>query len=283
MKIAFLIGYSGKNFAGSQFQTNKRTVEGEFVKAGIKFGLWSGQSDAEFRPAGRTDKGVSARRQIITVKTDKPELAAEAMNFYLPDDIWCHAYSFVDDDYNIRYSAGARTYRYYFPYPAEHLEDMKTAAELFEGRHNFSGFSKMEDGRRPERNVIYSRVFEGKDGCPVFEVKADSFLWNMVRGMAGFLESVGFGFTDPKTVRHQLENPKYRVHPAPASGLLLYDIDSGIDFIPMKQRLDFGYGILTDAVEMSCEKHVLETLIEEEMEELQNYRIKRGYSTLFRR
>ena len=41
MKLALTVGYLGEGFSGSQFQPDKRTVEGEFIKAGISCKAWT--------------------------------------------------------------------------------------------------------------------------------------------------------------------------------------------------------------------------------------------------
>ena len=89
MKLALTVGYLGEGFSGSQFQPDKRTVEGEFIKAGISCKAWDDAKSASFRTAGRTDKGVSARRQLITVTPRDKDKFVEAINFHLPPDIWC--------------------------------------------------------------------------------------------------------------------------------------------------------------------------------------------------
>ena len=235
MKLAVVVGYFGQDFAGSQFQPDKRTVEGEFIKAGISCGAWQDSKAASFRTAGRTDKGVSARRQIISVTPENPKKFIESMNFHLPPDIWCVEYAEVAEDFYPRYAAGIRTYRYLFPYPLD-IGQMNRAAKALVGVHDFSGFSKMEPGRDPVRTVTAAKVFAGENGLPVFEVSAKSFLWNMVRGMAGLLEAVGLGLTPPETVAEQLESHIWRVHPAPAGGLILWDAELNLEFTPMRQR-----------------------------------------------
>ncbi|MDO5843525.1 MAG: tRNA pseudouridine(38-40) synthase TruA [Methanocorpusculum sp.] len=280
MKLAFLIGYDGRNFAGSQFQPDKRTVEGEFIETGISMKLWDSPKAAEFRTAGRTDKGVSARKQLITVRTDKPDLAKEALNFHLPDDIWCVGFAEVDDAFSARYSATQRTYRYYFPYPLDSSK-MNEAAKLFEGTHDFSGFSKMEKGRDPIRTVISSRVFDSPSGT-VFEISAKSFLWNMVRGMAGILQCVGLGLCGCEEIAKQLANPEYRIHPAPAEGLLFYDISCGLEFKPMRQKDEVKRNFSRSASAARLETFVSEALLEDDAVKFWKEDCERKYSTIIK-
>ena len=67
-----------------------------------------------------------------------------------------------------------------------------------------------------------------------FEVTAESFLWQMVRGMAGALLSVGTGDLDAGGMRALLDKPSGERHPpAPSSGLVLWEVDCGIRFEPL--------------------------------------------------
>ncbi len=279
MKLAVLVGYTGQNFSGSQFQPRTRTVEGEFIQAGISCGAWESAKDAAFRTAGRTDKGVSARRQLISVNTDRPERFFDAMNFHLPPDIWCHGSTRVPDDFYPRYAAGMRTYRYYFPYPLD-IPAMNEAAGMFVGTHNFSGFSKMEAGRDPMRTVSNAGVMKGEDGCPVFFVSAQSFLWNMVRGMAGMLTAVGLHMADCTTVSRQLAAPVWRVHPAAAEGLVFWDVETGLSFTPMRQRREVSRSLFVSAEAARLQTRTAEALMEEKIPGLVMERAEKLYGSL---
>lgn len=267
MKLAVLTGYYGKDFAGSQFQPDRRTVEGEFVKAGISCGAWTSAAEAKFRTAGRTDKGVSARQQLISVETNAPERFCEAMNFHLPPDIWCLGCAEVSEDFFPRYAVGVRTYRYFYPFPLD-IEAMQSAAEIFVGAHDFSGFAKMEAGRDPVRTVVSAKVFAGADGLPVFEVSAKSFLWNMVRGMAGILEAVGLHLTSTAVVSEQLQSHVWRVHPAAPEGLVFWGGDIDIVFTPMRQRREVKRRLFSEAEEARIAVRTAEALLEEGENEL---------------
>ncbi|MCZ9312108.1 MAG: tRNA pseudouridine(38-40) synthase TruA [Methanocorpusculum sp.] len=279
MKLAFAVGYKGTDFSGSQAQPNKRTVEGEFVAAGIGLGLFADAKEAHFRISGRTDKGVSARRQIVSIITDHPEKAVDALNFWLPDDIWCLGAAEVSPDFYPRYAVTSRTYRYYFPYTAD-ITSMDTAARQFIGRHDFTRFSRMEEGRDPNRTVTEAKVFEAPDGCPVFEVSAKSFLWNMVRGMAGFLASVGAGVAEPETAGDLLTKPGHRVHPAPAEALIFWDAECDVMFQPMRQARETMRMLGRASAAARAEMHVAEALMDESPAEIWRRRLVREYPDL---
>lgn len=232
VRLAFRFGYIGSRFAGSQIQPSDRTVEGEFIAACSRAGLFSDWHQARFATAGRTDRGVHARGQIAAFTTRYQHRAVEAINWQLPPDIWCTGYAVVDDDFHPRYRAAARTYRYYVPGSPADPERMARAARLFEGEHDFSAFCKPA-GKDPVRSVRSARVFqEGRFSC--IEVTARSFLWHMVRSMAAALVAVGEGTWGEEDITRRLSGEDTRhVPPAAPEGLVLWDVECGLNFITM--------------------------------------------------
>ena len=278
MKIAVVAGYIGAEFSGSQYQPDARTVEGEFIRAGISCKQWTDAKSACFRTAGRTDKGVSVRRQLLSMNVRDIDRFKEAINFHLPPDIWCLGCIPVSDDFYPRYAAESRTYRYYFPYPLD-IETMNKTAAVFVGTKDFSGFSRMESGRDPQRTVLAAHVFE-ENGLPVFEVTAKSFLWNMVRGMAGFLFATGLGYADPAQAEKQIKDHIWRVHPAPAEGLILWDFTADLAFEPVKQRRRTDRELFSAALTARQSVLTAEALLRTDTATLLNETAEKNYGSL---
>lgn len=75
-KCLILLGYSGVDFSGMQRNTGVATIEEELLKSMLKNkwisedGFASPQT-AFFQRAARTDKGVSAARQVVSIKLRK--------------------------------------------------------------------------------------------------------------------------------------------------------------------------------------------------------------------
>lgn len=232
MRVAFIISYIGTNFSGSQQQPGLRTVEGEFIDSCIELGLFSDWKVARFQSSGRTDRGVHARSQICTFDTKYPGRAVSKINKKLPGDIWCQGWAEVSKDFNPRFEASSRTYRYFFPDSNLDIGSMASAAESLIGTHDFTRFARIK-GRNPEREIISARIVPDHDGL-ILEICARSFLWNMVRCIAHVLWRIGEGSAPTEIIKDAVLNtdgPRFPV--APAEGLVLWDIETNIDFSPM--------------------------------------------------
>ncbi len=231
MRLAFLVSYLGSRFYGSQVQEARRTVEGEFIAACERLKLFSDWRAAGFQSAGRTDRGVHARGQVIAFSTEFSDRAIRALNIQLPPDLFCTAYAEVASVFHPRYDARSRTYRYYFATKMDSVT-MNAAAQHFLGNHNFTNFARVGD-KNPWRNVL--AVSAGEDaGFTYVEVKAESFLWHQVRCMAAAVQQVCTGEHEEDWITELLEQETKRpIQPAPAEGLILWDTDCGITWTPM--------------------------------------------------
>jgi tRNA pseudouridine38-40 synthase len=235
VRLAFRVSYLGSRFFGSQMQAQNRTVEGEFIAACQRLSLFSDWRQAGFQSAGRTDRGVHSRGQVIAFTTDAPDRAIGTVNLQLPPDLWCSAYAEVPAAFHPRYDAKSRTYRYYFSEVPKKKEEMEKACRHFLGIHDFSHFARVRD-KNPRRNIIAIRIAE-EDGFIFLEVTAESFLWHQVRCMASAVIRVGDGESTEDSVHQYLQgNVDKPLSPAPAEGLVLWDTDCGVSWLPLPDR-----------------------------------------------
>ena len=111
---------------------------------------------------------------------------------------------------------------------------MEAAARLFLGEHNFSNLARVGD-KNPWRTILGIRTgFDGR--FTYLEVTAHSFLWHQVRCMAAALFSVGIGEQDADGILLLLNEKTSRpIPPAPAEGLVLWDTDCGIAWVPIEK------------------------------------------------
>src|SRR5258708_11227656 len=105
------IAYDGTDFHGCQIQLNKRTIQGEIVNVLRRIT----QENVQLHAAGRTDAGVHALGQVGSFRTQSALSAAEfqrALNALLPPTIRITAAEEVGPDFNARWSARGKIYRY---------------------------------------------------------------------------------------------------------------------------------------------------------------------------
>jgi len=97
------------------------------------------------------------------------------------------------------------------------------------GEHDFRNFSSAKVGtvKRVEKLEIRER-----DGLFIFDIRADGFLWNMVRKIVGATEKVGSGQKDMRWFKDLLRPELNHGAPtAPAEGLILMEVGyDGLDW-----------------------------------------------------
>ena len=217
MRVALKFAYDGTKFHGYARQPDVRTVEGEILRALDKIGA----RYLRFRSSSRTDKGVSALGNVIAFDTNfRPEELCGALNSRL-ENIYFSGYSQVPLGFWPRY-AEERWYRYHL-YGRHDLDLFREIAEFFVGEHDFSSFSKMEKGRNPVRKIDRIEI-SGDSDFAYIDIRAQSFLWQMVRRIVGAMISVENGEREIEDVRRALEGEKIIFRIAEPEPLFLMDV-----------------------------------------------------------
>ena len=111
MRLKLTVSYDGTGFRGWARQPDARTVEGE-LRAGLER-LYS--TVGELTVAGRTDTGVHARANIVSLDVSggpPPDRAAQALTGLLPLDLVVARIEEVPAEFNARFAATARSYEY---------------------------------------------------------------------------------------------------------------------------------------------------------------------------
>jgi tRNA pseudouridine38-40 synthase len=241
-RIALLIEYDGSAFAGSQLQTNARTVQGVLEDAILKAS--EGSSRVAF--AGRTDAGVHAWGQVASLVTGSAldtETLQRALNAWLPEDVTVRDLVDVELNFDPRRDARRRAYRYVIENsatrPALHrgrvwhlageleVEAMAEAARGLTGCHDFAAFaSRLEDEAASTVRELYCFEVASRGLRIVLDVEANAFLPHQVRRMIGALVEVGRGKMSPGDFVSLLDGAPSRAGPAaPPHGLYLMRVD----------------------------------------------------------
>jgi tRNA pseudouridine38-40 synthase len=167
----------------------------------------------------------------------------KALNGQLPPDVAVREVRPVAPEFHPRRAARYREYRYtVWNGPRSPLRErqalgvrdpldidaMARAGQALIGRHDFSAFGAVVEGRSPIRNVMAVRI--GRTGPLVtIDVRANAFLRGMVRRMVGVLLEVGRQRMTIEEVREALaaRTPARNGVTAPAHGLCLRRVALG--------------------------------------------------------
>jgi len=203
--IRLLLAYDGTDFCGWQRQAGAdRTVQGVLEQALEKMHGFH----VSLTGSGRTDTGVHAIGQVANFFTCIDSIPCErfvpALNSLLPQDVRILESSEEKKEFHARFSACARTYRYYFicrdllPHERNYNLCLRRFPRLeilnAYGRHLLgetdcsvfagAGDASLETGKSRNR-YIYRAHFHMEGDRLVFEICANAFLRNMVRSIAG--------------------------------------------------------------------------------------------------
>lgn len=234
--------YDGGGLHGWAKQDGLPTVQGYLEGA---FATVIGRVP-ELRVAGRTDAGVHARRQVVSVRLprdlDRRRLLV-SLNALTPPAIAVLGLMGAREDFDARRDAKSRTYRYQIaggeavsPFhrlyswwiPARlDVGGMRDAGASVVGRHNFRAFTPIDTEHVFfERQVLRCHWISRRDGLLVLEIEADSFLRHMVRILVGTMVEVGLGRMSLGEWQSLLSGAtRESAGPtAPARGLFLWDV-----------------------------------------------------------
>jgi len=244
--IKLEIEYNGKNYCGWQAQNhssrNKPSIQRTIENALSKLL----QENIKLIGSGRTDAGVHALAQTANFKTKtslSPERMRLGINALLPGDIAVVRVKDVGIEFNSRFFAKSKLYRYtvlnrtyrtalsrdycfLFPHRLD-INLMRRQAKDLLGKHNFKAFQATEF---KEKNPIKTikRLKVTKDGDNIYiDIEADGFLYNMVRNIVGTLLEIGRGKLKKGGLKEILYscNRKSAGPKVPAKGLCLLKVN----------------------------------------------------------
>ena len=249
-RARMLVAYDGSSFHGFAEQAGVRTVGGALREAIEKVV----QHPVELTCAGRTDRGVHAWGQVVSLdlaaEVDLDRLHRSLLKLCGPA-IVVRELAVAAADFDARFSARARTYRYTVlnsPVPSPFLvhtawhvaepldvELLTLACDPFLGEHDFSAFCrrpKAAPGEEPPslvRRVLRAHWDELGDDLLRFEITATAFCHQMVRSVVGTVVAAGHAQVRAGDIRAILRaGDRSQAAPiAPPEGLCLWHVDYG--------------------------------------------------------
>ncbi|MDL2273908.1 tRNA pseudouridine(38-40) synthase TruA [Oscillospiraceae bacterium OttesenSCG-928-G22] len=236
--IALLLSYLGTEYHGFQLQKTDRTIAGELNRALSRvFG-----HRASVVGCGRTDAGVHAEVYVANVKTESAIPADRlpyAVNACLPPDIAVFVAKEVDSSFHAVFSSVGKEYTYRIscgrvrsPFLADRVHfypraldvsAMREAASHLVGTHDFRAMRSVGSNVKTTIRTVEHCTVETRESLVAIRVKANGFLYNMARAIAGTLLYVSEGKIAPADIPGILQSgDRMRAGPtAPPQGLYM--------------------------------------------------------------
>ncbi|QDT74877.1 tRNA pseudouridine(38-40) synthase TruA [Lacipirellula limnantheis] len=165
------LAYDGAAFSGWQAQPGRRTVQGELERAWLEI---TGET-VRLNAAGRTDAGVHAAGQVVSVEsttTIPPESLVPALNSKLPEDAAVQLVECVADGFHATHDAKFKRYRYtiyndarrpvfcrnyawHIPTPLD-VVSMQVGGAHMVGTHDFASFQSVGSERDSTVRTIFA-------------------------------------------------------------------------------------------------------------------------------
>lgn len=239
------IWYRGGNFRGFQ-----RQVEGPTVQDVLEDALRAVGSPAVVMPSGRTDLGVHARMQVVSLRLneeDAPEAVAERLSATLPSSLGVCVARRAPTGFHAQWSASGKAYRYRLrlggageetwrahsldvsaepllqgrAVAPERLADVLRSAE---GTRDFIAFHEKSSPRKP-RTLASATLHDVGGGLYEARLEGSGFARYQVRYLVGGALKVAAGLLPEEAWRAALEaGATVAGYKAPAQGLVLWEV-----------------------------------------------------------
>ena len=245
--ILLTVSYDGTDFCGWQRQDKAagglpvRTVQGEIENALEKMF----KRKTPLYGSGRTDSGVHAAGQAANFFSPADSIPEEnyirALNGLLPPDIRIMEAKKVPEDFNSRFNATSRSYRYFMhtTFPQAHdmryvwrlgrrpdLDKLNEMCSFLRGETDCATFAAAGDQSLSTCRYIDDARFWYEGDILVFSIEANAFLWKMVRTLTGTLINLDkYNARDDAMEKILLSKDRTKAGmTAPPQGLFLYKI-----------------------------------------------------------
>ena len=199
----------------------------------------------KFQRASKTDKGVSAVRQIVSLKMDILKDYLEAINSFLPSQIRVLRILRVTQSFNAKHFCSSRHYSYICPTFAfaptfeqtyegyridkSTVDRLQAVLDLFKGTHNFHNYTSSVLATSPRcsryiMNISLGLPFVDQGtGLELISVHlhGQSFMLHQIRKMIGITIAVMKHFAEEEIIPRSFKLDTIETPKAPSLGLML--------------------------------------------------------------
>jgi tRNA pseudouridine38-40 synthase len=240
--IKIVLEYEGTAYHGWQRQANGMSIQQLLEE---KIGIIT-REKIKVVGSGRTDAGVHALNQVANFRMESTigeKNLLDGVNSLLPRDIAIKSLIEVDASFHARRDVISKIYCYqvynssvrpavqrnysWAVYPPLDVDQMRQAAEMLRGAHDFTSFSTVHtDVKDFTRKIKDINIIQDNSGMIRFLVEADGFLRYMVRTIVGTLVDVGKGKRSAESMASLLDakDRNQAGMTAPPQGLFLQEV-----------------------------------------------------------
>ncbi len=206
-RLLVCVEYNGYNYIGWQKQLHSHLSIQEVIETCLSK---IAKHKIKIFCSSRTDSGVHSLGQIFHFDTfcyKKENHWLLISNFNLPNDITFKWVKYVNNHFHARYNVYSRRYLYFIlnsKIRSSFLNNLVTyylgnininlmlqASKFLLGKHDFSSFQSSGcESKNVYKNIMHLKIFKRKMYI-IFDIKADSFLYHMVRNIVSCLLLVG--------------------------------------------------------------------------------------------
>ncbi|MEE6503284.1 hypothetical protein FKM82_004790 [Ascaphus truei] len=252
-KFAILMAYCGRGYHGMQINHGRPdlpTIESTLISALVQAQcvpeIYSTERKwLQFQRCARTDKGVSALGQLVSVRLQTPcTNLVEKINSYLPPEVRILGVKRVTRGFNSKTLCNGRSYSYMVPtfalsrcapstpdssfrLPQEDFHHLNRLLSFYEGTHNFHNFTSQKAAEDPSawRHMLHVSccqpfVRHGIEFASIL-VTGQSFMLYQIRKMVGLIIAVARGIVPGSFLSQCVQMDKVNIPPAPGLGLVL--------------------------------------------------------------
>jgi tRNA pseudouridine38-40 synthase len=197
-------------------------------------------------PAGRTDLGVHARMQVLSMRVVEdvaPNDVAARLNAKLPESVGIALSREAPRKFHPQWQAAAKEYRYrllladdarWAPFAWRIDVDPRAVHEILQraiGTHDFFAFHDKSSSQMPR--TVREIALETRDGLAELRIVGDGFARYMVRYLVGGAVAVARGEVPLHDFASGLEHAKpFAGVKAPAQGLILWQVHYSAEWDP---------------------------------------------------
>ncbi|HKX33125.1 MAG TPA: tRNA pseudouridine(38-40) synthase TruA [Blastocatellia bacterium] len=242
MNYRITLAYDGTDYCGWQLQAHQSTIQSELNRALERLEGMPVSTQA----AGRTDTGVHAEGQVVSFRLStqwEGSNLRRAINGNLPFDIRVLEASAADENFQARFDAKGKTYRYqiyqgevmnpllaryawHYAYDLDH-DRLREESRGLVGTHDFTAFTVAACDTQSRVRTVTDVRWEPAGNLIRIFFSGDGFLRYQVRTMVTALLDISRGRLKAQTIGELIAGADRSLigAPAPARGLTLMKVE----------------------------------------------------------